>query len=420
MRFLALCLCLTAVVAATPAQEPEVGTDDVLTLTSGKEVRGTMLLQNAKEIVVIDTLGRERKIQVKKIKSMRGPRADYPTYLEKLDLVYSARATAKDAMSFALWCQRHGFAAEVNMHYWRALDLDSNYTPAREKLGHRLGVHVWEVPTPSGSRLAEVDYFALRAEKKTPWVFATAHAQVKVSGPLHEALIAAATTERLYGHMLYHLRQYSPVQELLTPIEVRIFPSRRDAYPESGEAKRGWVDPFTGEVGLWLDGETVVDLPYATARGYLRAFIRQTSKGEAEGLAGWLDEAIGSYFQVCLRPTEGLPDYHPGRLDVDLIERALQNDGPIDLDTLLGIGRDGLSDSKDPDGAYAAAYGLLAWLWSQEDPKRHQDFGKYLESALEDLSGQSQFRKAYPKSFQRKMEENWVDFLKKSVLRRDN
>ena len=391
---------------------------DTVVLTSGKEVVGTLLVETEDEVMLIDRIGRERKLQRKKIETMRGPRGEYADYLDRLDRVYAARASPADALGLARWCEARGMHADAELHRWRALALDPADPKAHEALGHRKGLAGWEVPLPSGGRVAYEDHLKLRLQKDKPWELGSLHVRARINGSLEAAVLAVAGAERGYGHARALLRRFAPVQDLLTPLELRIFRDRREAYPEAGERRRGYVEPLTGEVGSWFVDDRGADLDEALARGFLRAWVRQHASTEADALPAWFDDGFGLVVAACLRPTEGLSDWHPGRLDVDLIERALEDDGPLALDTLLAVPRDGLADTADEAGARAAAYGFAWWLLHHEDPKVLAAVGDFLEKLLADRAGASTLRKALPRRFDRRLEEEWTDFLGKSVLRR--
>ena len=391
---------------------------DTLTLKGGKELRGIILYVDDKS-VILGQKTTERQIKRVSVVKMEGPRAMFSTYKEHLQLVYSARATAEQAIALAEWCSAQGYPRDIKLHYWRALELDAENREAHIQLGHREQSGAWTVPTGKGS-WASLERLEERKQKdQEPWEFTTAHFELNAVTTLHDALRTAASLEIYYFHFFQMLQTMGGFYELRKPMEVWIYQDIESGYPSIGSGIQGYFDVGSGITHTWLEkGELKNGVRILTHALQYKA-VQERSKGEPSDYPGWLWEGLATYFESSYLPTDGVPDYLPERLHGGWVHAHASGEKKKlrELDDMLVFDRNAMGDAKDTQLLYAQAYTLVYFLLHSEDLSTLQSFKEYLHYAFRNQGSGSKFRKAFGKSQRKALQKKWSDFVEKSDLR---
>ncbi|MGB0953500.1 MAG: hypothetical protein ACPG31_09750 [Planctomycetota bacterium] len=402
-------------------QAPEVP-PDVVTLKGDKTVEGILLYADPK-VVVLGIEGKVKELKTSKVVDLAGPRISYAAYVKELKYVYGARAEASDAAELAVWCEEVGLLRDVELHWWRALDLDPEFLAAHEALGHKRDGGEWRISTGTGATLPLKEYEQRLLEREEYWKFSTAHFDLRSCSTLSTALRTAATLEVLYFHFYELLQPVAAFYELREPITVYAHKDRESGYPEVGPTVRGYYDIGINAIHTYHrstgEGVKVVQLHrlISHALQYRAAFER--SKGAPDQYPGWLWEGLSTYFEACYFPTDGAPDYLPDRLNGPWITLVYKADPKErhDIPTLLAFERESLGQQQDAQMLYGEAYALCYYLLQTEELGYVESFRDYLRDAYSGRGDASRFRKAFGKKTMKTLEKDWATFVEKAALR---
>ena len=410
-------MLLLSVLLAMSLQSGDVPLD-TLTLKGGKELKGILLYAD-ENAVILGQKTTEREIKRVSVVSMTGPRAEFPTYKEHLQLVYSARATAEQAIELAHWCEKHGYPRDTELHYWRALDIDASHKEAHLSLGHREQADGWIAPTGKGPWVNVERLQERRLESHEAWEFQTAHFNLYAVTNLHDALRAAASLEIYYFHFYQLLQTMGGFYELRKPIEVHIYQSQEHGYPSIGDSIQGYFDGSSGIAHTWLEKGELKNGIRIISHALQYKAVEERSKGEPQDYPGWLWEGIATHFENSYLPTDGVPDFLPARSHGGWFHTHASADTKklYELDDVLVFDRNALADAKDSQLLHAQVYTLFYFLLHNEDLTALESFKEYLHYAYRDQGSANKFRKAFSKSQRKSLQKKWSDFVEKSDLR---
>ncbi|MGE3180736.1 MAG: HEAT repeat domain-containing protein [Phycisphaerae bacterium] len=133
---LATVLCLLATTATAPA--------DVFHLENGGSVEGLLLEKADGNYRIRTTIGTFSipVASVVRIEEKETPFAEYDRRAAK------AKATAKAQFELAKWCGEHDLLTEQKQHLKRAVELETDFAPARAALGYVKQDGIWVIPAP--------------------------------------------------------------------------------------------------------------------------------------------------------------------------------------------------------------------------------------------------------------------------------
>lgn len=400
-------------------QAPQEPALDTVVLKGGKKLQGIILL-DTKESLILGQGSKDRSLKRASVMSMEGPRTVFPTYIERIQQVYSARARAMDAVALAQWCAGHGMTRDVALHYWRALEIDPELEEAHLGLGHRKGNSGWTMPNGKGVWMTLPDLEKWRLSKDEPWRITTSHFDLEAVGSLHDVVRTAATLEVLYFHFYALLQPLGGFYELRHAVPVRIYRDRESRYPEIGAEARGYYDEASGVLRSWFEEGEVVNLVRLTTHALQYRAVEERMRSQPEQYPDWLWEGLATYFEACYRPTDGVPDYLPGHTHggwIHLHAQASAKDRH-ELDTLLNFEHGGIGAHPDAQLLFAEAYTLCLFLLSNEDPSTLKSFKAYLHEVFRGQGEANDFRKAYSKRQRKALAKDWPAFVEKADLRR--
>ena len=390
--------------------------EDHVVVSSSRTYHGIVLLQNH-DTIVLGQGSKTKEFQRSKIQDVTGPRIDYESYISKLEWAYAPNSSAKDAVDLAKWCANHRLTRDVEMHYWQALVKDPGNAVARQMLGHRLKGDEWQAPTGKGSWLSLEDLNAWHLEQSEPWLFYTAHFEVRANAELANALRAAAHVELLYAKFFDQLQNMAGFYELREPIRVRIYPSREDGYPEVGPGTIGYFDQQSQIVNTWFEKGRAKNLVRITSHALQYRAVTERTRAQPSDYPGWLSEGIATHFDSSFTQNDGLDDFYYDRVNLYWFRVHYQAKPPLELDEVLNLPSTGFQNSKQENLGYAQAYSLLSYLMQSEDTALITGFKAYLHLIYEGKGGSSAFKKSFAKKAFKGLEKNWTDFVEKSVLR---
>lgn len=408
MLFIALLLPLL--------QGPFEVQEDHVTVSQGRTYGGVILLQDH-DTVVLSQGSKAKVFKRDKIRATTGPRVDYGAYISKLEWAYAPNSSAKDCVALAEWCTKHRITRDVDMHYWQALVKDPENAVARKMLGHRLKGDEWQAPTDKGGWLALEDLNAWHLEQGQPWLFYTAHFEVRANAELANALRAAAHVELLYARFFDQLQNMAGFYELRTPIHVRIYANREEGYPEVGPGTFGYFDQQSQIVNTWFEEGRATNLIRITCHALQFRAVTERTRAQPSDYPGWLNEGIATHFESSFTENDGLSDFYFGRKNLDWFRVHYQAKPPLEIDEVLNLPSTGFQNTKKASLGHAQAYSLLYFLLQNEDTALMTGFKAYLHQVYEGKGGSSAFKKSFHKKAYKSLEEKWTDFVEKAVLR---
>ena len=254
-------------------------------------------------------------------------------------------------------------------------------------------------------------------EQSEPWLFYTAHFEVRANAELANALRAAAHVELLYAKFFDQLQNMAGFYELREPIRVRIYPSREDGYPEVGPGTIGYFDQQSQIVNTWFEKGRAKNLVRITSHALQYRAVTERTRAQPSDYPGWLSEGIATHFDSSFTQNDGLDDFYYDRVNLYWFRVHYQAKPPLELDEVLNLPSTGFQNSKQENLGYAQAYSLLSYLMQSEDTALITGFKAYLHLIYEGKGGSSAFKKSFAKKAFKGLEKNWTDFVEKSVLR---
>lgn len=408
MLFIALLLPLL--------QGPFEVQEDHVVVSSGRTHHGVILLQNY-ETIVLGQGSKTKEFKRSKIQAVTGPRADYEAYIAKLEWAYAPNSSAKDAVALAEWCSRHKIIRDVEMHYWQALTKDPENAVAHQMLGHRLKGDEWQAPTGKGRWLNLDDLNAWHLEQSQPWLFYTAHFEVRANAELADALRAAAHVELLYARFFDQLQTMAGFYELREPIQVRIYANRDEGYPEVGPATFGYFEQQAEIVTTWFEKGRAMNLVRITCHALQFRAVTERARARPSDYPGWLNEGIATHFDSSFTENDGLSDFYYDRINLYWLRVHYAAKPALKLDEVLNLPSTGFQNIKKANLGHAQAYSLLHFLLQSEDTALMTGFKTYLQQIYQGKGGSTAFKKSFAKKAFKGLEKNWTDFVEKSVLR---
>ena len=401
--------------AMTLFQGPAEVPDDVLMTTKGRTYSGVVLLQT-EEKIILGMGSKTKEFDLDKVQNITGPRASYGLYVDKLEWVYANASPSKDAVKLATWCKANGLLRDVEIHYLQALVKDPENAAAHQALGHRQSGDTWQAPI-AGSQWRDLEALdQWHSDKDNPWEFRSAHFDVKVNGPLADALRAVAHLELLYARFYDVFQQAGGIHELRQPIAVRIYTNRESGYAEISANTFGYFDRESEIVNTWMHEGRAVNLVRLACHALQFRCVTETANARPEDYPGWLNEGIATYFEASFTENEGLSDFFFDRLDADWLRVHHQAKEPLELDQVLNLPIT-MGDRGDSQLAFAQSYSLLCFLLHNEELPILSGFKAYLHQVFRGKFSSSVFKKSFKKKTFKGLEKKWADFVEKSALR---
>ncbi|MCP4092569.1 MAG: DUF1570 domain-containing protein [Planctomycetes bacterium] len=406
---------LLIALAMTVFQGPPEVPGDLLTTTKGREYSGVLLLET-EETIFLGQGSKTKEFKREKVQSITGPRASYGLYVDKLEWVYAQASPSKDAVKLATWCKTNGLMRDAEIHYWQALVKDPENAAAHKALGHRQSGDTWQAPI-AGSQWRDMEGLdKWHSQKENPWVFYTAHFNVKANGPLADVLRAVAHLELLYARYYDALQDMGGIFELRQPIQVRIYPDRKSGYAEVSANTFGYFDRESEIINTWLHEKRAVNLVRLTCHALQFRCVTETANARPEDYPGWLNEGIATYFEASFTENEGLSDFFFDRMDSNWMRVHHEAKEPLELDQVLNL-RISMADRGDSQLAFAQSYSLFYFLLHNEELPIMSGFKEYLHQVFHGKSSSSIFKKSFKKKTYKELEKKWADFVEKSALR---
>lgn len=408
-------LALVALLLAAQAPAPPETAPDRVRLKSGKVWTGTLLLAGEEEWTLLDEKGELRSFRASSVKDAAGPRAGYAEFLERMELAYSDRSSAEDAVGFARWCRARGYLRDERLALWRALALDESDEEAHLALGHEARGEIWLVPIGAGRVAAWPDLLRLRSTPEQPWTFTTMHFDVEISGPLDRAVIAAAAAERIYAEIYALFQRRAGLWDLRRPIAVRVWPARDRGYPRGDPRLAGHWDRGARVLHTWLEGreggiERPVSYERLLAEAVMRSACEELTSSPPE-LPAWLAQGAGILLEEGVQWGSGLPAIQVGLPAKAWVERHAALVQPRTAAALAIAAEVEFLDARG-DELRAQSYTLLHFLLLAEGKGFPAEFDEFLRRAFRNRGGGSAFRECFGRRLD-ELERSWAERVRR-------
>jgi hypothetical protein len=396
------------VLALALLQEPRTAPDRLTPLNTGREEEVTLLHLGAKEVDFLDAQGKMRTQARKRLRNISGPRSIYPEFAARLTTAYSDQASADDAFAFALWCREQGFLRDADLACWRAIAINPGHAAAHLALGHTGSGEVWLIPLGDGRVASWDEAQRLHSAPDLPWQLTTMHFSVAVNGPLDRAVICAAAAEMLYARTWELLSERARLWDLQRPIAVRVWPSRKQGYPDLDPQLEGYWDPGTAILHTWLDSREGPARPHHYERLLAEAMLERAAveltRSPAE-IPAWLHEGFGIVLEASTVWGSGLPACTPALAAQKWVShhaaaRPQRSAGQVAVLARADFG------SPVADDLRAHCYTLLHFLLFHAAPEHDAPFRHFLHQSFRNLGGGSRLRQSFGAAFEN-LEKEW-------------
>jgi len=398
-----------AVSAPPPSPFPQETASDEITLTSGKKIKGIILSISDDEVVIGN--GSKRKSYSRdKVADITGPRAAFPKYIQKLNNLFTAGITAKEANQLASWCSENGLHRDVDFLHYAALVAEPDNEVAHQSLGHTQAKSGWQARTRQGARISWDRWVKRREDFSDGWEIATSHFDITAGGTMAATVVAAAELEQLYATFYEQFQAAAGFYELQEPIKVNIYPDRKAYPPLSNNADAYWDNDSRILVTYFDEAGSASRLLHEACHALMDMSARELGRKQAS-FPGWLMEGLACWMETTLSGRAGALMFDPAKLNLDYFKAhhgARKRDG---LTRVLNYGSGDFLSSTGQNRRYAQSYTLVHFLQESGDDELRQQFMGFLHSAWSGKGSTSHFKKYFGKKTDQ-LEKRWTTLVK--------
>lgn len=415
LRPAALCWPLltaaAAVAGAVPLQDP--GSEDVLTLENGREVRGRILrVSRLEEKVYLAQGTRVRTVALGDVQQMAGPRVAVREYVSHLRRIYSEPPAAEDCQRLARWCQDKGLPEDARIQFWQTLARDASDATAHEALGHRKVRGQWRMQVSGLGLRSYSEACELRREFSHAWELRTTHFELKAAGHAREVFDAATSLEVFYAAFFETFQDTVGFFEVGEPIKVHIYPDV-GSYPNLTSNQAGYFDPTSRIVYCYFQDGEAHRLRHEVVHALLHYTARETDRTTPR-IPGWLDEGLAVYMDASFTGGPAAPRFEPGLRDQALFD-AVRDARDLDsLQRVLNLQTGDFQTSGSQELTYAEAYTLTYFLLHGGGAELREGFDRFLRSVYERKGSPSHFQNSLGIRDLDRLERRWLQYVVQS------
>jgi hypothetical protein len=384
-------IVVAAVLAVAPLAAQTTDPRDVVVLNTGKELRGRVVRESDKEVVLrvgsVDrTLARKDVRSVDSVATKH--RALIQTWLEtKVD----------DPKALLDLADRAGLPYEARLFRWYALRLRPDDAAIHKALGNRQVQSDWLVKL--GNREAKFrDADAAGKDFANAWELRSEHFAIRCAAGLQAALDTLLALECHYHTFHDRFDKVLDLLELVEPIDVRLYRDRAQMPNLSNNVGAYFSESEPALFTCWEDGRAFAIMHESTHALLYWHFVRAAgSRGE---LPAWLNEGWAEYMDGLYdtrvpgkpQPRKGsVQGAHSSRLAASTAEER------YGVHRLLNFKASDFGASSRQDLKYAQSWALFRFLFENEDTSLRQLFGEYLKQAAQGQGQASTFRRLFTK-----------------------
>ena len=375
---------------------------DSVELKSGKTLRGRVVRMTAEELTL--RIGsRDRTIARDKVRSVNS------VAVEQRKVLSAWRDASVDDVPVLLAIARHadkvGLPHEARLMRWYAVLQRPNDEAIHAALGNRKRKHGFQVQIDR--RWVPLDQAdALGKDFGKAWQLRSEHFSIRCAAGLRVALDTLMELEHLYWTMHDLFGSELALFELVEPIEVRLYRTRKQM-PNLSNNVGAYFDPGGPALYTCFENGRPFALMHEATHALLHFFFVRAAQSRGT-LPAWLDEGWAEYMDGRMRtrvrgkPTARDASTNAGHFQT--LARAEANKDLYRVHRLLNFKASDFQASTGQSIKYAQAWALFRYLLEQRDPTLRALFFDYLREAAAGKGQASTFRKLF-KRFDKQIEQ---------------
>jgi len=376
---------------------------DVVELTSGKSLKGRVVLET-EDTIVLRIGSKERRLartSIQRVQSVARAHRE----------VHAAFRKAGDDpgawLRLAKSCASRHLPHTARLLYWCVLLTDPQSEAAHEGLGHKKRRGRWLVPGRGGlmtlKRAAKV-----RSEWGKAWELRSEHYTVRCSAGLAACVHALFDLEFFYLTFFDLFQKRLGLREIVVPMKVNLYGNARE------------MPSFGSTVGaIFASDENIIYTQQADPllrSGSLfheatHSLLYNTTSGAAKSrgrLPAWLDEGWAVYMSGVLGPgTPGRPTFVPGGRTGYYFHAVRDAKKPYKLHRLLNFQADDFAASSHQRIKYGQSYVLVHYLLHGASEEQRETFWLFLRQAIAGKGQASTFRRLF-RSGAKRLEKGYL------------
>jgi Protein of unknown function (DUF1570) len=391
-------LLLCGVLCLLPGGEDVRDKDvrDTVELKSGKILKGRVLLETKKRIVLAQG-SRKRTLQPGKVKEIQSlARSSREVLLEYKNV--SDGDSAK-LMKLAKKCHKAGLTHESQLFWWKVLFSKPEHEEANLAVGNYKLQGKWVTRGPSGSIPVALIRDAGKAKGK-PWQLRSEHAEVLCYGNLVQAVEILLETEYEYLFFFMLFQPDLEFYETLEPFKIAVFKDRK-SYPSLAGSVGAYFSPSDKTVYTYFVQGKANALHHEATHAMMY-MVTSGSVGSRGSLPGWLHEGLAVYMEGILQSGKGgRLEVEPTRLDKNYIRMivATASKKLYSVHRVLNFKSGDFGASSYQGLKYAQSYQLFHYMLNGTPDKTREKFMEYFKSAMNGKGQASTFRKLLRKEY---------------------
>ena len=416
-----LCTLVWSSVLFTGAVRAQSDDDDrdVVTLKSGRAMKGRVLLQFGPDELVLMQNGSRRRIAKKQIQTV----VTVNDYLRELLQRREKHAgDQKFTWTLAQWAESKGLHHTARL---LALDIvlnDDSHQAAHKLLGHKLGRRGWRWKRGAvyRSRKAHEEYIA---DMGHPLKLRSEHFEVQTNAGLRKAFDTLMDLERLYLFFSDSFGSALQLQESLKPMTIQVW-SSVEQFPASTGRKEAFIaGRNAGDYVATFYGDGA-DRPRRLFTVACQSILENTltlqkndpSHGIYSRVCAWADVGFSEWVASCMHGKPGHAVPGESILDRRRLGRVLAAKPKLKIMTHLRYKlflNPGRRASEHWDSTWAFVYFLMD---ENKSPNKRASFMSYVRAAFYEGKGDSssEFDKAMGEPLE-KVEKRFYAWLRKNA-----
>jgi hypothetical protein len=395
----------SALTTLAPLAAQSTPARDTVRLTNGSEVRGRVLRVD-KEVVVVRVGSVDRTIRREQVQSF----TSVASYHRELMRIWRDTATtdAGALLALATEADQQDLPHEAKLLRWYAVLLRPKDAALHAALGNREQGGRFRVEI-DGKWVPFEDADALGEDFDDAWQLRSEHFTIRCAAGLRTGLDTLMELEALYWRFHDLFGQSLQLLELVEPIDVRLYRTRKQM-PNLSNNVGAYFSQSEPALFTCVENGRPSALVHEATHALLHHFFVRAAKGRGD-LPGWLDEGWAEYMdglaqtRVPGKLTFLDRSVQPGHLQT--LAAAQKHDDLYGVHRLLNFKSSDFGASSHQDTKYAQAWALFRYLFEHPDKTLRAMFIDYLQEAVAGKGQASSFRRIFSKQERQLETEPW-------------
>lgn len=394
-RWFSIAVAVMLAVGSLELRAQTVEARDTVELRNGKTLRGRIIRTDGKELIL--RIGsRDRTIAREKIRSFNS------VAVHHREIMTVFRNTALEdvgaLLTIATYADSVGLTHESRVMRWYAAlqrpKDDAIHTALgnkKRKGGHYVQIDGHWVPFDEADELG--------TDFDDAWRLRSEHFSIQCAAGLRVGLDSLMELEHLYWAMHDLFGAELSLQELVEPIQVRLY-RQRDQMPNLSNTAGAYFLPSDPALYTCVEGGRPYALMHEGTHALLHFFFVRAAKSRGT-LPAWLDEGWAEYMQGRIttrargKPTTLTASVNAGHFAE--LARAQSSKDLYGLHRMLNFKSSDFQASSKQAIKYAQSWALFRYLMEHDDAEVRALFFDFLRNAANGKGQASTFRKMFSK-----------------------